>query len=194
MSIFGDRYMETNAGRVYLKKLVAVFASMNAARRIDGTNQLPAQVMDRMTFGVLMGQTPKSREQRKAENMAVAAKPDRPELLIEPVVTIEKVSRLGAYMLQEVTIDDKVKNKLHDIVIDVADYLHEAHSVVETDRRLAKKMGINAKAYGARNAEQIVKEADIFDATRSVIAARLAPKESAMDLDIDAVVSDLTKL
>ncbi len=193
MSAVGDKTIETAEGRKHLKKLVAVIASMNAAKRQHGTSPLPPQVMDRFPHGAIMGQNHKDFEQRKAHNKAVEKKGKNPELRIEPIVTPQKLIQLGQYM-SKIVIDGPAEEKLHNVAIAAADYVRQAHGVQETDHRMVKHLFANAREYGARNRDKVVDDRDIFDATRSAVAARIAPLLSGMEIDLETEISSITNL
>lgn len=193
MSIFGDRTLETNAGVIRLRKFIAAIASMNIAKRSDGTQKPPNQMMDRMTFGAYVGETAKTKDARIKHNMEVEEKGEHPEVNISQVVEIPKLKQLGAYMLKKVRISEPARGKMHELIVATANYLAEEHDIVESDHRMIHQMRKNALAFGARNEQQYVRDEDLFDATRSIIASRIAPIPTAEDLNLDADVKRITK-
>lgn len=197
MSVFESKQLETNAGVTDIPNLLTALASGNPSRREDGTFLLPDPVASRIAMGAIMGIKPSTLEARIAHNRKVKETKQRGgEKNVQPVTNPEQLRAIGRY-LAGVAVDSAAADKLDLITVGVADMLKEEFRVSETDNRISLQLDINARALaGLRNADYAVREEDIFDATRSVIAARMGTKpHKEEDLDrVEDLVKTITRL
>lgn len=183
-----NRWLETTAGRVYLPGLRVTAATMNQTESRQSTFRLSNAMASRFNIGAITGVTGDA-EARSAMFDATDGFEPTPEDMTK-IADMEFLDELRDYVLDTAEPAD-IRERRKELTFRTADAMRE-EGIKEADRRFQIHIDEVARALGGlRNAEHAVKEGDLNDAVRLVVAARLGALSAYSAAEAGAIMNSV---